>query len=108
MRAAGIQGAKRRGKPWRATTTDAGVDRPPDLVDRDYTAPALNQLWLADFTYLRCWQGVVFLGFIIDAFSRRIVSWQFSQACTHRADYEKITEARGVLGGEAAAAGCHV
>jgi hypothetical protein len=50
----------------------------------------------------------VFLSFIIDAFSRRIVSWQFSQACTHRADYEKITEARGVLGGEAAGAGCHV
>ena len=59
MRAAGIQGAKRRGKPWRTTTTDAGVGRPPDLVSRDFTAIASNQLWLADFTYLRCWQGVV-------------------------------------------------
>jgi putative transposase len=81
MRAAGIRGAKRRGKPWRTTTTDAGADRPPDLVDRDFTAIAPNQLCLADFTYLRCWQGVVFFSFIIiDAFSRRIVGWQFSQS----------------------------
>jgi putative transposase len=80
MRAAGIRGAKRRGKPWRTTTTDAGAFRPPDLVDRDFTAIAPNQLWLADFTYLRCWQGVVFFSFIIDAFSRRVVGWQFSQS----------------------------
>jgi putative transposase len=80
MRAAGIRGAKRRGKPWRTTTTDADAFRPPDLVDRDFTAIAPNQLWLADFTYLRCWQGVVFFSFIIDAFSRRIVGWQFCQS----------------------------
>ena len=80
MRAAGIQGAKRRGKPWRTTTTEAGAARPPDLVDRDFAAIAPNQLWLADFTYLRCWQGVVFFSFIIDACSRRVVGWQFSQS----------------------------
>jgi putative transposase len=78
MRANGIQGAKRRGKPWRTTTPDPSATRPPDLVDRDFTAQAPNRLWLADFTYLRCWEGVVFFSFIIDAFSRRIVGWQFS------------------------------
>jgi transposase InsO family protein len=57
----GICGAKRRGKPWR--TTIAGVDaaRSPDLVNRDFTASAANRTWVADFTYVRCWEGVVFL-----------------------------------------------
>lgn len=78
MRANGIQGAKRRGKPWRTTIPDPAATRPPDLVDRDFTAPAPNRLWVADFTYLRCWEGVVFFSFVLDAFSRRIVGWQFA------------------------------
>jgi putative transposase len=78
MRQHAIQGAKRRGKPWRTTTADPSALRHPDLVNRDFTAPAPNQLWLADFTYLRCWEGVVFFSFVIDAFSRMIVGWQFA------------------------------
>jgi putative transposase len=78
MRQAGIQGAKRRGKPWRTTTPDPNATRPRDLVERDFRAPAPNRLWLADFTYLRCWEGVVFFSFVIDAYSRRIVGWQFA------------------------------
>jgi putative transposase len=78
MRANGIQGAKRRGKPWRTTTPDPSAARPGDLVERDFTAPAPNRLWVADFTYLRCWEGVVFFSFVLDAFSRRIVGWQFA------------------------------
>jgi putative transposase len=78
MRAHGVQGAKRRGKPWRTTTPDAAALRPPDLVDRDFTASRPDELWLADFSYLRCWEGVVFFSFVIDAFSRRVVGWQFS------------------------------
>jgi transposase InsO family protein len=78
MRQAGIRGAKRRGKPWRTTIPDPTAHRPPDLVDRDFTAEAPNRLWLADFTYLRCWEGVVFFSFVIDAFSRRVIGWQFS------------------------------
>ena len=78
MRANGIQGAKRRGKPWRTTISDPAALRPPDLVDRDFTADRPDALWLADFTYLRCWEGVVFFSFVIDAFSRRIVGWQFA------------------------------
>ena len=35
-------------------------------------------MWFADFTYLRCWEGVVFFAFVIDAYSRRIVGWQFA------------------------------
>jgi putative transposase len=78
MRAHGIQGAKRRGKPWRTTTPDVAATRSPDLVQRDFSAAGPDRLWLADFTYLRCWEGVVFFSFVIDAFSRRVVGWQFA------------------------------
>ena len=78
MRQHNIKGAKRRGKPWRTTTADPSALRHPDLVNRDFTAPAPDRLWLADFTYLRCWEGVVFFAFVIDAFSRMIVGWQFA------------------------------
>lgn len=74
----GIQGAKRRGKPWRTTIGDPSADRSPDLVNRNFTATGPNELWVADFTYLRCWEGVVFFSFVIDAYSRRIVGWQFA------------------------------
>jgi len=78
MRANGIQGAKRRGKPWRTTRPDPVARRRPDLVDRDFTAAGPNELWVADITYLRCWEGVVFFAFILDAWSRRIVGWQLA------------------------------
>jgi putative transposase len=78
MRASGICGAKRRGKRWRTTRPDPIARRRPDLVDRDFTADGSNELWVADITYLRCWEGVVFFAFIIDAYSRRIVGWQLA------------------------------
>jgi len=78
MRAHGIQGAKRRGKPWRTTTPDPEARRRPDLVNRDFTAAGPNELWVADFSYLRCWEGVVFFSFVIDVFSRKVVGWQFA------------------------------
>jgi len=78
MHQAGIQGAKRRGKPWRTTIPNPTATRPPDLVDRDFTASRPDELWLGDFTYLRCWEGLVFFSFVIDAYSRRVVGWQFS------------------------------
>lgn len=59
MAADGIQGAKRRGRPWRTTKVDPGALRPADLVKRDFTAEAPNRLWVCDFTYLRCWEGVL-------------------------------------------------
>ena len=78
MRQAGIQGAKRRGTPWRTTRPDPQAARRPDLVKRDFTAPAPNRLWVGDFTYLRCWEGVVYFAFVIDVFSRMIVGWQLA------------------------------
>ena len=78
MRQNGIQGAKRRGKPWRTTSPDPRAQRSPDLVQRDFTATRPDELWFADFTYLRCWEGLVFFSFVIDAYSRKIVGWQFA------------------------------
>jgi len=65
----GVRGAKRRGKPWRTTTSDPVAVRRPDLVNRDFTARAPNRLWVGDFTYLRCWEGLLFFAFILDVYS---------------------------------------
>jgi putative transposase len=78
MRKHGIQGAKRRGKRWRTTTPDPHAARRPDLVERDFTASGPDELFVADFTYLRCWEGLVFLAFVIDVYSRRVVGWQLA------------------------------
>ena len=78
MRAHGIQGAKRRGRPWRTTRPDPRAQRRPDLVQRDFGAGAPNRLWVADLSYLRCWEGLVFFAFVLDAHSRRVVGWQLA------------------------------
>jgi putative transposase len=78
MRAHGIQGAKRRGKPWRTTIADPAATRSPDRVNRDFTANRPDALWVADFSYVRCYEEMVFFSFVIDVFSRRIVGWQFA------------------------------
>jgi putative transposase len=78
MKAHGIQGAKRRGKRWRTTRPNPQAQRRPDLVQRDFSAPAPNRLWVADISYLRCWEGLVFFSFVLDAYSRMIVGWQLA------------------------------
>jgi putative transposase len=75
MRADGRRGAV-RGKKRRTTFPDDQADRPADLVERNFAAGAPNQLWVADFTYVMTWSGVVYVAFVIDAFSRRIVGWK--------------------------------
>jgi putative transposase len=78
MKAAGIEGAKRRGRPWRTTRAAPQASPRPDLVERDFAAAGPNALWVADLTYLRSWQGTLFFAFVLDAFSRRIVGWQLA------------------------------
>ena len=75
MKTNGIVGAKRRGKPWRTTKADPYAARRPGLVQRDFSASGANELWVADLSYLRCWQGLVFFAFVLDAYSRMIVGW---------------------------------
>ncbi|WP_147201390.1 IS3 family transposase, partial [Pseudonocardia asaccharolytica] len=75
MRAAGLRGAV-RGRTVVTTTADKAASRPPDLVDRDFTASRPNELWVVDFTYVPTWSGMVFTAFVCDVFSRRIVGWR--------------------------------
>jgi putative transposase len=78
MRTHGIVGAKRRGRPWRTTRPDPDAQRRPDLVPRDFRATRPDELWVADLSYLRCWEGLVFFAFVLDAFSRRVVGWRLA------------------------------
>jgi transposase-like protein len=80
MRTHGIVGAKRRGRPWRTTRPDPEAHRRPDLVRRDFNAAGPDELWVADLSYLRCWEGVVFFAFVLDAYSRRV--WAGSSPAT--------------------------
>jgi putative transposase len=79
MRELQLRGAV-RGKKHRTTISDDLVDRPRDLVDRNFTAAAPNRLWVADLTYVRTWSGFVYVAFITDVFSRMIVGWQASRS----------------------------
>ena len=74
MRDLGINGLV-RGKGTRTTIPDRNAARAPDLLDRDFTAPAPNRRWVADFTYVRTWTGFVYVSFVIDCYSRAIVGW---------------------------------
>jgi putative transposase len=75
MRRAGLRGA-RRGRRLVTTRPDPAAARPPDLVDRDFTATGPNQLWVVDFTYVPTWSGMAFTAFVSDVFSRRIIGWR--------------------------------
>ena len=77
MRASGIRGITRDKTP-RTTRPAPETHRPPDLVERQFSAPGPNQLWVADITYIRTFSGWVFAAFVIDVFSRMVVGWQVS------------------------------
>lgn len=75
MRELGIAGARRQ-KRIRTTKSDDQAGRHPDLVERRFSATRPNELWVTDLTYVPTWGGVVYVCFIIDVFSRRIVGWR--------------------------------
>ena len=54
--------------------------RAGDLLNRDFTATAPNRVWVTDFTYVRTWAGFVYVAFILDVYSRMIVSWHASMS----------------------------
>ena len=75
MRELGLRGA-RRGKKVRTTVADPAAARPADLVQRQFSPPAPDRLWVADYTYVPTWTGMVYVAFVIDAYSRRILGWR--------------------------------
>ena len=78
MRQHGIEG-KPRGRKHRTTIPDeAAVERARDLLQRDFTATGPNEKWVCDITYLRTWNGFLYLAFVLDCYSRMIVGWQLA------------------------------
>jgi len=73
----GIQGV-RRGKKKGTTRRDLAAARPPDLVDREFTASGPNELWVADLTEIPTWSGICYAAFVIDAYSRMFVGWSLA------------------------------
>jgi putative transposase len=74
-----LQGAV-RGKAYKTTIPDDAAERPADLVQRQFQAERPDHLWVADFTYVATWAGVVFVAFVIDVFARRIVGWRVASS----------------------------
>lgn len=74
MRTAGLSGMvpRRRG---RTTISVPGIRTAPDLVERDFNPTEINRLWSADITYIRTWEGWLYLASVMDLYSRRIVGW---------------------------------
>ena len=74
MRSLGLSGI-RRDKGVRTTIPAKDGIRAGDLLNRDFTAPRPDHTWVMDFTYCRTWAGWVYVAFIVDVFSQRIVAW---------------------------------
>jgi transposase InsO family protein len=78
MRQHGIEG-KLRGRKRRTTIPhEAAVEQARDLLQRDFAASVPNQKWVCDITYLRTWNGFLYLAFVLDCYSRMIVGWQLA------------------------------
>ena len=80
MRADGLAGASKRHGPARPRRSTPEAPQAPDLVRRDFTAEAPDQLWVADITYVPTYAGFLYLAVVLDAFSRRVVGWAMSSS----------------------------
>jgi putative transposase len=78
MRAAGLIGASHRQGGPTTTRRDRDARPAPDLVDRNFTAPGPNQLWVADITFVPTATGFLYLAMVLDAWSRKIVGWSMA------------------------------
>lgn len=90
MRRNGLRGAYLR-KGWKGGSTKQNPQHTaaPDLVNRDFTRPRPNQLWVADLTRILTGEGVLWLASARDAFSNRVVGW----ATAARADTNLVLRA---------------
>lgn len=82
MRLHQLRGVSRRRGWVKTTERDAKQGPAPDLVKRKFSAEGLNQLWVADMTYLPTWCGFLYLAVVIDVYSRKVVAWSFGEKMT--------------------------
>jgi transposase InsO family protein len=81
MRIAGIRGAVRGRHATTTTRRDASAPRHPDLVGRGWDRPAaVDELWVADFSYVWTLAGFCYVAFVVDVYSRRILGWRVSSS----------------------------
>jgi putative transposase len=91
MREAGLFGCGGRRRKARTTLRSRTERTPPapDLVKRNFTPEAPDRLWVADITYVRTWEGWLYLSFVLDTYSRRVVGWSM----TNRLKTELVLDA---------------
>ena len=77
MRDMGLHGVRRAKSP-RTTRSAPREQCPADLVNRHFAAFRPNELWVADITYVRTFSGWVYVAFVTDVYSRRVIGWQTS------------------------------
>lgn len=82
MRIEHIRGVSRRRSFCVTTERDVRHRPAPDLVNRVFVATGVNQLWVADMTYIPTWTGFLYLAMVIDVYSRKVVGWAFGERMT--------------------------
>jgi putative transposase len=82
MRVAQIKGVSRRRSYVVTTTRNKRERAAPDLVQRQFKATSINQLYVADMTYIPTWAGFLYLAVVLDVFSRKVVGWAFGERMT--------------------------
>lgn len=82
MRLAQIRGVSKRRSFCVTTERDVRHRPAPDLVKREFVATDINQLWVADMTYIPTWAGFLYLAVVIDVYSRKVVGWTFGERMT--------------------------
>ena len=95
-----------RGRRTTTTVPDLLADRPQDLVQRNFTATRPNQLWVSDFTYVAAWRGFVYVAFVTDVFSRRIVGWRASKTMRSDLALDALEQALLTIGKRIARRSC--
>jgi putative transposase len=81
MREAGLFGCGGRRRRKARTTLRSHTERippAPDLVNRNFAPEASDRLWVADITYIRTWEGWLYLSFVLDTYSRKVVGWSMA------------------------------
>ena len=77
-----MRGVSRR-RGYIVTTERDKRQRPaPDLVNRQFVAQNINELWVADMTYIPSWAGFIYLAVVLDVYSRKVVGWAFGEHMT--------------------------
>ena len=77
MREAAVRGCV-RGRKKQTTRRDPRATPAPDLVNRNFAATAPDRLWTADITYIRTDEGFLYLAFVLDVYSRKVVGWSMA------------------------------